>query len=469
MPIGLPQIDIEFKSRADTVVQRSARGIVALILKDNTNTGFDTKEYSKFADVIAADWTASNLKFIEMVFQGSASKVICERLATNAVDDSAALERLAIKKWNYAAIPGATAAGAAVAASAVIGSGDNGTVTVTVAAAGRAGNTYTIQLVTAGNISANMSVALNGSQLVVTLGTDAAGALDPAKNTATLVAAAIDALAPFTAVASGTGATALDEQEAQFAGGVDAGDVVRHFALSDWIKDQRNNKKKTFKAVVYNVPADHEGIINFTTSQVTIDAATYTGIQYTARIAGVLAGLPLDNSATYYTLDEVDNFQESLDPDGDINVGKLILVKDNGVRIAREVNSKVTFTTAKGEDWRSIKNIEGMDMITEDIRDTFKLTYTGKVPNTYANKMIFVSFINSYFLGLAGTVLDDEYDNLADIDTVAQRAWLIASGVDVTNLSDMQVRKYNTGTKVFLAANIQLLSAMEDLAFVIEI
>ncbi len=469
MTIGLPQIDIEFKSRADTAVQRSARGIVALILKDNTNTGFDTKEYSKFADVNAADWTASNRKYIEMVFQGNASKVICERLATDAVDDSAALERLAIKKWNYVAIPGAVAAEAATAATAVVGAGENGVVTVTVASAGRAGNAYIIQLVAAGNPSANMTAALNGSQLVVTLGTDAGGALDPAKNTATLVAAAIDALAQFTAVASGTGAAALDEQEAQFAGGADAGDVIRHFALADWIKDQRNNKKKTFKAVVFKVPADHEGVINFASSQIIIDGTTYTGIQYTARIAGVMAGLPLNNSATYYTLDEVDNFQESLDPNGDINAGKLILVKDDGIRIAREVNSKVTFTIAKGEDWRSIKNIEGMDMISDDIRDIFKLTYTGKVPNTYANKMIFVSFINSYFLGLAGSVLDDEYANLADINTEAQRAWLIAGGVDVTNLSDIQIRKYNTGTKVFLAANIQLLSAMEDLSFVIEI
>jgi uncharacterized phiE125 gp8 family phage protein len=43
----------------------------------------------------------------------------------------------------------------------------------------------------------------------VTLGTDGAGALDPAKNTATLVAAAVAALAGVSAAASGTGVTPL--------------------------------------------------------------------------------------------------------------------------------------------------------------------------------------------------------------------------------------------------------------------
>ena len=34
--MNLPQILIEFKSKAQSIIQRSERGVVAVILKDNT-------------------------------------------------------------------------------------------------------------------------------------------------------------------------------------------------------------------------------------------------------------------------------------------------------------------------------------------------------------------------------------------------------------------------------------------------
>lgn len=37
--MGLPEILIEFKQRAETAVQRSENGIVAVILKDDTKSG----------------------------------------------------------------------------------------------------------------------------------------------------------------------------------------------------------------------------------------------------------------------------------------------------------------------------------------------------------------------------------------------------------------------------------------------
>lgn len=98
---------------------------------------------------------------------------------------------------------------AQIAATASIGSGANGVVTITSVALGVIGNAYQVQVAIAGGASAALAVALVGSILTITLGTDGASAADATKNTATLITAAINALDEFTATASGTGATAL--------------------------------------------------------------------------------------------------------------------------------------------------------------------------------------------------------------------------------------------------------------------
>jgi hypothetical protein len=95
-------------------------------------------------------------------------------------------------------------------ASGVIGSGANGTVTASSVNDGIGGNEYTIQALLGVGANVTMSVLLTGLNLVVTLGTNGAGTIDMAKNTAALIATAIDALPEFTAVASGTGADSLN-------------------------------------------------------------------------------------------------------------------------------------------------------------------------------------------------------------------------------------------------------------------
>jgi hypothetical protein len=106
-------------------------------------------------------------------------------------------------------------------ATAEIGAGENGVVTVTVDDYGTEGNDYTIEVVVGDGNSVDLSAELTGTAIVVTLATDGSGDPDDTKNTATLVTAAIEALTGVSAEASGTGATALTTAEAEqsFAGG----------------------------------------------------------------------------------------------------------------------------------------------------------------------------------------------------------------------------------------------------------
>ena len=187
--------------------------------------------------------------------------------------------------------------------------------------------------------------------------------------------------------------------------------------LAEWIKSQRRLKYKTVKGVVANVDADSYGVINFTTGNVRVinseytDALVaaegiaenvpedipqyiiYTAAEYTARIMGIACGVTLDRSMTYYELSEVIDCDVYDDIDEHINNGELCLIDEgdgNGVKIARGCNSLHTFTTDTGQDFRYIKIVETVDLITDDIREVFRSDYLGKVLNSYDNKMLFI-------------------------------------------------------------------------------
>lgn len=246
--------------------------------------------------------------------------------------------------------------------------------------------------------------------------------------------------------------------------------------LSSWVIAQRNNKRKTFKAVCAKQAADHEGVVNFCTDDIVAENGTdengdpvyttYNAVQYTARIAGILAGLALDRSATYFSLTEVQSVESYTDIEERIDKGQLLLFDEqdgNGVKIARACNSLITFTTDKGEDFRYIKIIEALDMITDDIRDTFKKYYVGKVINDYNHKMLFITAVLVYFDEIKGNVLDRDGKNTVDIDEQAQLNYAKLHGEKTEDMSAMEIRKYNTGTRVMLTGNIKPVNAMEDL------
>lgn len=121
------------------------------------------------------------------------------------------------QKW----FSGSTPANAEYA-SVSIGEGDNGVITVTADTLGTEENAYTIEVVEGTGADTDMSATFTDGAIVVVLGTDAEEALDATKNTAVLIAAAIDALSGVSAEASGTGATAIAAavEETAFTGGL---------------------------------------------------------------------------------------------------------------------------------------------------------------------------------------------------------------------------------------------------------
>ena len=82
-------------------------------------------------------------------------------------------------------------------------------VTITVTSVADGGNQYSISAALAIGNNKPLAVALVNDVITVTLATGAAGLSNDVANTVTLVTAAIDALAGFTAVAAGSGATVV--------------------------------------------------------------------------------------------------------------------------------------------------------------------------------------------------------------------------------------------------------------------
>ena len=149
-----------------------------------------------------------------------------------------------------------------------------------------------------------------------------------------------------------------------------------------------------------------------------------------------------------------------------IDKGQLLLFDEqdgDGVKIARACNSLNTFTTDKGEDFRKIKIIESIDMVTDDIRDTFKKYYVGKVINDYDHKMLFISAILVYFSEIKGNILDRSAKNTVDIDEQFQANYAILKGEKLEDMTRMEIRQYNTGDKVALNGNVKFVDAMENL------
>ena len=238
--------------------------------------------------------------------------------------------------------------------------------------------------------------------------------------------------------------------------------------LTAFVKAQRA-KGRGIKAVVANANApDCEGIVNLWASDLVLEDGAVSPAAYTARIAGLLAALPLTHSATYAALGEVLSCGGYEDADAAVKDGKLIIVGGhNGYRLGRAVTSLTTLSAEKGAPFQKIKILEGIDLIRADIASAFESGYVGKVPNDYDSKLLLVTAINGYLAGLSGDVLDKAAENRCFVSLKGQKSWLQSQGIDTSDMTDGEILRANTGSEVFLEASLTFCDAMEDLYLVI--
>ena len=247
--------------------------------------------------------------------------------------------------------------------------------------------------------------------------------------------------------------------------------------LADFVKLENKTRTKRLKAICYNLQeaeADDMHIVNFVNESVTkADGTSLVGYKYLGRLLGVLSGCGMDMSVTYTILSDLKGVEEIGDTEAineAIGKGKFVLINDDdGVRIARGVNSLQTNDKEHTEDMKYITIVEAMDLMYEDIVNTFKQVYLGQFKNSYDNQVLFMSAINSYFRDLAKEeILDPNYNNTTFVDVEKQREIWISNGkVEAQNWSDIEVKNNTFRTNVYLQSNVKFLNAMEDLLFIV--
>ena len=240
--------------------------------------------------------------------------------------------------------------------------------------------------------------------------------------------------------------------------------------VGTWIKTNRENKYKKVKAVLPGYNGDYEGIINFSNKTIKTATKTYTPAEYTARIAGLIAGTPMTISATYAPLSEViDCDKYDLDEnDEKVNNGEFFIWFDGTkYKMSRAVNSLTTTTEGKQEGYQTIKIVDIMDMIYDDVRTTAQDSYIGKYANTYDNKCLLITAIIGYLKELEGEGLLQKDYSTVELDTEAIKNYQLQNGLytkdELADMSDDEINQLDTKKKVFLKGKIKIIDAMEDI------
>lgn len=243
-------------------------------------------------------------------------------------------------------------------------------------------------------------------------------------------------------------------------------------AITAWVNSRRLNDRAICKAVLPNTAADSEAVVSLTTEEIKVGSASFTPGQFCSRMAGLLAGTPMTIACTYATLPEVSDVKRMTrrEMDDDIDAGKLILFHDGEkVKVGRGVNTLQTTTQDKGETFKKIKVVEALDMIQSDVRMTMQDAYIGRYANSYDNKCLLIMAIKGYLTSLELAGILQAGSTWVGIDIPTQEVYLQGVGTDTSKMSEQQIKEANTGAKVFLAAKLKVLDAIEDISVQITI
>ena len=240
-------------------------------------------------------------------------------------------------------------------------------------------------------------------------------------------------------------------------------------AIKNYLKTKREKNNYSIAIFANMEGMDSSYIVNFLSEDIKIsnnnETKTVTAAQYTARIAGALAGLSNSRSLTYFELNEIVDADVSIDADKAVEDGNLVIIyQDGSFKFGRAVNSLVTLTDGVTDAFQKIRVVNIMDMIAGDIVSTFRQSYVGKYVNNYANKKRFMGAINTYLKSLASEgLLDEANDNEVYLSYEKIKAYIEAKGVSTENMSYQDVIQYNTGSYVILDGVCSPTDCMEDL------
>lgn len=157
-------------------------------------------------------------------------------------------------------------------------------------------------------------------------------------------------------------------------------------------KRMRDQVGAKFQTVVYRAQnADYEGIISVENKLLDVDESLFGEFSLVYWVTGLIAGCGVNQSNTNTVYDgsykvDTDYTQQELE-DG-LKAGKFLLHRvDEQVRVLDDINTFISFTDDKSEDFSSNQTIRVLDQIGNDIAALFQAKYLGRVQNDNAGRM----------------------------------------------------------------------------------
>lgn len=180
-------------------------------------------------------------------------------------------------------------------------------------------------------------------------------------------------------------------------------DATIQAVYASWVKNQRDIFGNRIQGVLFNQPADHEGIINVDDS-----------VGVVPWVLGKEAGCALNASLQNVTYDgevaPVKSYTQS-ELEEAISAGKFILHRvGDSFRVLADINSLVTLTGDKTEDFKLNQTIRVVDQLVIDASAIWNEDFIGKVPNTESGRITFWSRIISLLNEYLGIGAIEEYD-----------------------------------------------------------
>ncbi len=205
----------------------------------------------------------------------------------------------------------------------------------------------------------------------------------------------------------------------------------------------------------------NRNIVRYNSTAEGYDTEGGTTSELSARIAGIIAGVPITQSVTYQIADDI-NVKDKLsrtEIENKIKAGELVIANISGhTRIVRGVTSFIG-EGPKNSPFSKIKLVQGYNFIQNAVKDILLNNYLGKIQNSYSNKISLCVAIKSNLLDVLQFV---EEGSIVEIDTESQKAYLKTQGIDVTSMSDDEIDRAKTNDKVFINIFANVFDAMED-------
>lgn len=212
-----------------------------------------------------------------------------------------------------------------------------------------------------------------------------------------------------------------------------------------FVKRMRENVGTKCQAVLYNNASDYEGVVNV----VNTTEESNTGLIYW--VTGIIASCAINQSNTNKTYNgefTINSNYTQAELETAIDEGKFILHKvSDEIRVLKDINSLVTTSTEKGDDFKSNQTIRVIDQVATDVASVFNNKYIGKIQNNKAGRVSLWNDIVTLF---------KSYQSMQAIENFDSEDITVEVGNDKQSVVvDASVEPVNSMEKLYMSVVIE--------------